>query len=1114
VLLVHGADLAAADEHGFTPFHTAADRGHPALVELLLEHRADVNAPTHDDWASTPLHLVAQAEFATPATYRETAEVLLAHLAEVNAKAGNGQTPLHRAADKGHLAVAKLLVAHQANVNAKAKDGATPLHQVALNGDAGFAKLLLSNRADIGARTQKGHAPLHWAAVMGQIDIVNELLNQGADANVMGTELDVPMHFAASGGHENVVKVLIARGADVNAKKFTGETPLFMASDGGHRGVVELLISNEADVNIGNMTGNTALHAAAWKGHKEVVEVLLANNANANATNNMGLTPAQVVQGEENVDITELLRKHAAPLRHEPGSAEFDGTRVGELGDHARIVFEGAETFARKALIKGLMENADFLLASHPAAPFDAYLDILEQMVFTGYQHAGFSSAKVSTSFDTETQRIVVKVVEGRRYMAGPIKVTGAETVPAGTLIRRLTESYPAPEDTIQLTGLKNTNTGLQGAGFEYIDSTGKQVTPQPPVWLSGEPVSFDASSVKDISFRISNTLADLGYYFPNMNVEVVPNAVGQTAELQIEILEEGPKAVIESIDVIGNIKNSREDVIDYLGLEPGMLFNRDLKTKTDMLLWNSARFFDYQITPERLDAEDSRIKLSIDLTEHEPAPPISENFSAEENALLKLRLWLAGAQSRNDDFVIDMGDLLTETGILQLILSNNGAMAQVTETGPSGNAYVAHAIVLSTDYFGIFSPPQGRKLIDRGWEKQWQASASILPNPEAGAGKFALSLGGGLSTSDSKSTASPLRFSTLFAPVAFVDFAHRPDGRVSIQDGILTVNSGRNLITADAQSGELLSFLIKTEEESSISVDVVKGAFDSAIRTLESDTKGHRDFLNTESRFGSWAGYILEDLLRSESLSPILFEQVSPETRERAAAALRKLFSAQVLLPLDQLATQIFGEDGEDGFYIPPEQPETIEAATSSVVTMLSAAIYRLSSDFLPKGSWPLIAARETVFVVGGKGKYTGAELERAYKSDDIGPIGYLVIAELLTYIKHPAVSAFAQRGLEQLSATDFRKDARLLFEKNSGLADSFARMAAAIKNLDDKDVEALAAILPPGAGEFIRQSVQLLRGRNGTPLDEVLLPAFDEYWVKELKGKVQVRLSKLAEQ
>ncbi len=93
-----------------------------------------------------------------------------------------------------------------------------------------------------------------------------------------------------------------------------------------------------------------------------------------------------------------------------------------------------------------------------------------------------------------------------------------------------------------------------------------------------------------------------------------------------------------------------------------------------------------------------------------------------------------------------------------------------------------------------------------------------------------------------------------------------------------------------------------------------------------------------------------------------------------------------------------------------------------------------------------------------------------------------------------------------------DFRKDIRLFLEGDSLLVQSVEEMVLALRDLDDEDIEAIGVILPPEAGKFFRQTVQLLRAAHGELNTEVLAPALEEYWDRALKEQVEAELKELA--
>jgi len=111
ILLQHGAQLTENTEHVAytTPLHVAAEHGHTSVVLALIESGASGHLPLYDTLSTSPLHLAVYNG------HIDTAQTLIEHGAAVDTKDPSGVTPLHAALLKGYTDMVCLLLWYNAD---------------------------------------------------------------------------------------------------------------------------------------------------------------------------------------------------------------------------------------------------------------------------------------------------------------------------------------------------------------------------------------------------------------------------------------------------------------------------------------------------------------------------------------------------------------------------------------------------------------------------------------------------------------------------------------------------------------------------------------------------------------------------------------------------------------------------------------------------------------------------------------------------------------------------------------------------------------------------------------------------------------------------------------
>lgn len=271
------ADLSTlvkvTDQYGSSPLMRAAIYADADLMQVLVEHGADVNHANHD--GATAL-MYSSGDLAK-------VRLLLDKGAKVDAKSRLGRTPLLVAATyPGNIEVVKLLLARGADAKDADASEETALTSAAKRGDPAMVKALIAAGAKLHAG---GRPPLVWAAEEGNVATLKTLLDHGAGK--IPPILNAALFSASTRGPYEAVALLLEHGANPkSASKFFGDyTPLMGAvySESIRPEAAELLIQKGSDVNAKGANGETAVSLATKRRSAQLMKLLKAPRGEAPA---------------------------------------------------------------------------------------------------------------------------------------------------------------------------------------------------------------------------------------------------------------------------------------------------------------------------------------------------------------------------------------------------------------------------------------------------------------------------------------------------------------------------------------------------------------------------------------------------------------------------------------------------------------------------------------------------------------------------------------------------------------------------------------------------------------------------------------------------------------
>ena len=222
--LARGANpnAKASREHNRAPLLTAlmlaADAGNPALIKLLVDHGADVNAVAPS--GATPLEFACMAGGPI-----ESVSYLIDHGASLT----NAQGSLCWAAWKGRLDIVTLLLQKGVPVNQRSRELGTPLQRAIAGGSVEIARLLIKHGATVEWTLYS--TILSEIPSATKLDMLKLFIENGSDVNARGSDGDTPLMEAALRNDAASAALLLEKGADPQLENNHGRTAMDMVAD-------------------------------------------------------------------------------------------------------------------------------------------------------------------------------------------------------------------------------------------------------------------------------------------------------------------------------------------------------------------------------------------------------------------------------------------------------------------------------------------------------------------------------------------------------------------------------------------------------------------------------------------------------------------------------------------------------------------------------------------------------------------------------------------------------------------------------------------------------------------------------------------------------------------
>lgn len=779
---------------------------------------------------------------------------------------------------------------------------------------------------------------------------------------------------------------------------------------------------------------------------------------------------------------------------------------TGDWGDLRRLQVTGVQQLDAARIYEAIGGDWDLAWQSHPRNPLPNYLGALQRRVLFGVQRAGFPQGRVEVTTDSAAQRVRLQIFEGPRFRAGEVAVAGCPPEVAQHLAAWM-KGPRIPEDAfLRIREEVNGRTSRQ-----WVKSDGSEVDPEKPLWVPGGFSPFDEPTRAALEREVQRGLASAGWTNALFTVAVAPGRQPGVAQLVIDVLELGELARIRSIKVEGNERDTRDEILAFLGLELGQTFTQERRAECDERLRASGRFRKHNVEFRTRFGGDG-VEVTVAVVDYAAAPRLSQPLRREQQALLRCREWILNHGTRGEELVVRRnGDRAESISIGEVVISPaQGMLIRLTQ--PDGKEV---SVCFGAGEWGLYCS-HGDGALAMPWTRNEQMRGSLHfglnPNPNEPK-PHVIRLGYGVRSADSDSPRPPLALDLVLDPAAMLAMLDDVQIRTTFRDGELTVAGPKQFLRIDAATGRVLELRLLFESKSSWSVTFERDYLTKRLAEIRREAGPNR--FNPVRPVSAAAEFFTSPPLVSllENATDNFGQAPGEPSRWKGmTAAVRSLTMAGCLEPLDRLAVDFYDDmsrDDRDRFVMP--MPEA-EAKALGLSKMIGAGAMLAIDRMCGRETWVATLPRALAAAYAQEVRYAQFDVQQLAVDPQFGPVGHLLA---VGFFPHPATAhGFARRGLGRLDLNAFQADRDQLL-RVLARCQADQQLVRIARRISPADAAALGQTLL-GDPEALSAACHDLRQAADERAAMERLPAvLDRLWQQRLGALVEERLrAQLGEQ